>query len=90
MAWMAFFAVVPFVGLSIARRAKLLGRTSEGVAVVAAGTVVVLLQVATLDPNDQSSTQAIGIVLMPIYGLIAVAIVAALDGISRAAARRFR
>lgn len=83
-------SLVPFVGLALFRRARMLGRWPAALAAVLAGAAVVLMQFATLDPHGASSTQAIGFVFIPVYGVVMVAVLAALDGIARAVSRRFQ
>jgi hypothetical protein len=48
------------------------------------------VQFATLDPHGATSTQALGFVFIPIYGIGVVVVLASLDGIARALGRRLR
>jgi hypothetical protein len=84
----AIFAVPPFVMLAFFRRADLLSRIAAVVALAATAGIVVLVQYATLDPNDTSSTAAIGFIFEVFWGCVAVGVVASADRIVRNVARR--
>ena len=84
----AVFALPGFVVLAVLRRSGMVSRAGCVLALVVAATAVVALQYATLDPSDTSSTASLGFLFESVYGVVAVLVVAALDGIVRAIARR--
>lgn len=82
--WMFAFSVAPFVLVAALRGTTVLGRGAATVCAAIAGCLVVLGDVAGMDPNDPSSTASIALFVVPVYACVAVGGVVALDLVRRA------
>jgi hypothetical protein len=58
-------------------------RAAAAVALVVAAALVVLGQVAGLDPNDSSSTGTVALFVLPMYACLAVGLVVGGDHLAR-------
>jgi hypothetical protein len=88
--WIVAFSVAPFVMVAMLRGMTAIGRGMAVLATVVAGFLVVLGQVAGMDPNDSSSTAVLALVVLPVYACVAVGVVIALDLVRRAFVGQWR
>ena len=82
------FEAPPFVFAAVLRARGQLGRVGAAVATAAASGWVVFGQVLGLNPNDPSSTAALGLLIGPFYGVPTVASIWLLAHLARAVRRR--
>lgn len=75
--WLLVFAfsVAPFALAAVLRGAGLADRVGGVLTTLGAAALVVLGQVAGLDPNDPSSTASIALVVVPVYAVLAVLVI---------------
>jgi peptidoglycan/LPS O-acetylase OafA/YrhL len=78
------FSVAPFVLLAALRGRGRMGRLAALIGSLAGGALIVLGQVAGLNPNDPSSTASIALVTVPIYACVAVGLIFGAEQLIRA------
>jgi hypothetical protein len=77
-------SLVPFLALALVRQTAVMGRAAAFIALLLCGGLVVLGQVAGLDPTDPSSTASIALVLLPMYACVAVGVVLGVEAVVKA------
>jgi peptidoglycan/LPS O-acetylase OafA/YrhL len=89
-AWWFLFvcSIVPFILVAVLRERGSMSRIATSVAVLAVGVIVVLGQLAGLNPNDPSSTAPIAIVTTPAAAAVLVILIFITDEQIRAARSR--